>query len=625
MTPAGVAVMIIGDDATARARTLATLATQTVVCTVCDDASVPADATTPWLALVAAGTELVPTALEHGCWFLATQPRAAYVTGASPGHDASAPLAPLTDFLLVRTADAHAALGEEVWRAVGSEARGVPMLTLVLVLALLQRGGCTGGWLSDRTVAVAAATPFRARALDDARATLARMGLTESLLVSESLLATPSAPLQRLTPANAPDALPAVQRRPTEGMRILALLQGFPMGGYTAFNAELLPRLVARGHDVTTCTTEWWRTDWRLDAVRHAAPDVHHAASVVPMAAIPAYVDHLVTTRGIDVLFASHSWLGYRMLARLRARHPSLAIVDYVHTEWFESHMYGSYATMGAQWTKAIDAHVTSSRALATAMVRDGASAERMHVAHIGIDTAAWDPATVRRHEVRAALGATPGTTVLLFAGRVSPEKRPLLAVDAAVALRDEGHDVRLVVAGGGPLLDAVRERITATGFGAHAVVLGEVDEAMLRSVYGAADVFFAPSEIEGIARALYEAMAMGVVPVAADVGGQRELVVPGTGTLVAPQPGTLAEWLPALRAWMDPAARAVAGRAARAHVTATLDVTHTVAAIEAACLSARRVRASRPSPAIPAAFADEMALLAVETMRRHVRRAAGG
>jgi glycosyltransferase involved in cell wall biosynthesis len=621
MRAAGVAVMIVGDDAAARETTRAALAAQTVACTVCDDASPPARTTAPWLALVAAGAEPAPTALERACWFLAVHPQAAYVTGAASGHDAGTPLAAVVDLLVVRTTDAHAVLGADVWHAVGSEAPSVPMLALVLALALLQRGGCAGGWLAEPTVAVPAATPFRARALDEGRATLVRMGLREHALVSEGFVAPPVAPLQRLLPSPDAAALPAVRPRRTDGLRILALLQGFPMGGYTAFNADLLPRLAARGHDVVTCTTEWWRTDWRLDAVRAAAPDVHHPASTVPLAAIPAYVDHLVTTRGIDVLFTSHTWLGYRLLARLRARHPSLAVVDYVHTEWFEAQMYGSYAAMAAQWTDAIDAHVASSRTLAAAMVRDGAAAERMHVAHIGIDTTAWDPARVRRHEVRAALGAAPGTTVLLFAGRVSPEKRPLLAVDAAAALRGEGHDVRLVVAGGGPLLDAVRARVDALGLAAHAVVLGEVDEPTLRSVYGAADVFFAPSEIEGIARALYEAMAMGVVPVASDVGGQRELVVPGTGTLVAPQPGTLAEWLPALRAWMDPAARATAGRAARAHVVASLDATHTVAAIEGAMAAARRVRAERPAMPVPPALADELALLAVETTRRHVQR----
>jgi hypothetical protein len=48
-----------------------------------------------------------------------------------------------------------------------------------------------------------------------------------------------------------------------------------------------------------------------------------------------------------------------------------------------------------------------------------------------------------------------------------------------------------------------------------------------------ASDIFFLPSKMEGISLAIYEAMSMGVVPVGADVGGQRELVTPDCGVLV--------------------------------------------------------------------------------------------
>jgi glycosyltransferase involved in cell wall biosynthesis len=49
-----------------------------------------------------------------------------------------------------------------------------------------------------------------------------------------------------------------------------------------------------------------------------------------------------------------------------------------------------------------------------------------------------------------------------------------------------------------------------------------------------ATDIFFLPSQWEGIALTLFEAMAMQLVPVAADVGGQRELVTPDCGFLIS-------------------------------------------------------------------------------------------
>ena len=54
-----------------------------------------------------------------------------------------------------------------------------------------------------------------------------------------------------------------------------------------------------------------------------------------------------------------------------------------------------------------------------------------------------------------------------------------------------------------------------------------------VRQLMQAADLFFLPSEWEGIALSIYEAMSCGLAIVGADVGGQRELVTPDCGVLV--------------------------------------------------------------------------------------------
>ena len=55
----------------------------------------------------------------------------------------------------------------------------------------------------------------------------------------------------------------------------------------------------------------------------------------------------------------------------------------------------------------------------------------------------------------------------------------------------------------------------------------------MSRDLLAAADMFFLPSEWEGIALSVYEALACGVPVVGADVGGQRELVTLECGVLI--------------------------------------------------------------------------------------------
>jgi hypothetical protein len=71
--------------------------------------------------------------------------------------------------------------------------------------------------------------------------------------------------------------------------------------------------------------------------------------------------------------------------------------------------------------------------------------------------------------------------------------------------------------------------------------MLGPLDLGEMRLVMSASDLLLLPSRDEGIALVLFEAMSMGTVPVATDVGGQRELVTPESGILL-PFDGRLAD-----------------------------------------------------------------------------------
>jgi glycosyltransferase involved in cell wall biosynthesis len=353
------------------------------------------------------------------------------------------------------------------------------------------------------------------------------------------------------------------------------------------------------------------------------APDIHHPHAAVPQGAVPAYIDWLITSRRIDAVVMSHSFLGYHILPYLRARHPGVAFVDWVRTEWFEPHMYGSYSTMAARWADDIDVQLATSETLVRQLVQDGSRESTTRPAYIGIDTTRWKHAGPRHAALRAAVGAGPGTLVLLFSGRLSPEKRPALAVDTAAQLHADGVDVILVVAGNGPLLAATQSHATAAGISARVKFLGEMPEDKLLHIYSAADIFIAPSEIEGVSRSLYEAMAMGCVPVVTDVGGQRELVVDGTGTMVDPLRTDAGAYVDAIRPWLNPARRAQASAAARAHIVRRFDTARTVDTVLAAVEQAITVRPGR-GPTVTPRMAEELAVMSLEITRRHVLRSMG-
>ena len=607
-----VVLLNAGGDAAARARTIDSLASQSV--DVCVHASLPGATVdgNRYVVFVLAGAVLDATACERAVWFLATHAAAVAVTGAtaSQTHSVRA-LSGATQFLAIRTTVAQRLLtADDTLHAATA---------IALAIGVRRETGRGVAWMLEPVLREPASDAVLDAITADVRAALPQLGFDEVSLVDLSTGGVPLAPQQRLRGVSRPTL--RVRVSPARGLRVLALLQGFPMGGYTAFNADLLPRLAAAGHAITTCTTEWWRTDWRLDQVRAVAPDIHHAHAVVPPAAVPAYVDWLITSRRIDVVLTSHSQIGFHLLPYLRARHPKVAFVDYVHTDWFEAGMYGSYAAMATRWEGQLDAQLATSDALVTQLIASGCEPNALHAAHIGIDTTLWQHEGPRLADVRASLGANASTILLLFAGRVSPEKRPHLAVDVAAQLVAEGHDAVLVVAGDGPLLQATHERAMQRGLSDRVKLLGELEEHTLRHVYAACDVFIAPSEIEGIARSLYEAMAMGCVPVVSDVGGQRELVLPGTGSLVDASGDDASLYVEGVRPWLDADARRTASAAARAHIVAHFDTARTVAIVSDAMQLARKRRRSRQS-VLPPAMADEFAVMSLELTRRHVLRA---
>jgi hypothetical protein len=114
-------------------------------------------------------------------------------------------------------------------------------------------------------------------------------------------------------------------------------------------------------------------------------------------------------------------------------------------------------------------------------------------------------------------------------------------------AIRDRGLEFICFVAGDGDYRQWLNEFI-----GQHRLheirLLGAVPSERVRELLAISDVYFMPSENEGIALTLFEAMSMGVPPVAADVGGQAELVSTDCGVLVKPGPAQEAAYADALQ-----------------------------------------------------------------------------
>ena len=95
-----------------------------------------------------------------------------------------------------------------------------------------------------------------------------------------------------------------------------------------------------------------------------------------------------------------------------------------------------------------------------------------------GVDLERFDPAL-------RTPGIFPGETNVLYAGRLTREKGVGLLADAFVAARRRDPGLHLVLAGGGPEQQYLRERL-----GAHATFLGWLGGQDLARAYACADTF---------------------------------------------------------------------------------------------------------------------------------------
>lgn len=168
-------------------------------------------------------------------------------------------------------------------------------------------------------------------------------------------------------------------------------------------------------------------------------------------------------------------------------------------------------------------------------------------------------PSPNARQQLRTSAGLEENDRLILFAGRLTAQKNPLLLVEAASQL---GGSVHLWLAGEGEDERDVRASAAAKRMGTRLRLLGSRSD--IPDLLEAADIVALPSRYEGLPMTLLEAMAAGCAIVAADVGGIPE-ATGSRGALLfsADNRGQCADALAALAT--DSPRRSRLGAAARA------------------------------------------------------------
>jgi glycosyltransferase involved in cell wall biosynthesis/predicted metal-dependent phosphoesterase TrpH len=322
---------------------------------------------------------------------------------------------------------------------------------------------------------------------------------------------------------------------PVEGPKRIALIAD-AIGGVhgVSHTIERIRELGVPGYEVEVIGTDR-DVDRRLPAVAEVEIPFY-AGLEIGVPSLPGMVEVLAEGR-FDLVHATAPGPA-GVVATLIARIMELPLLGSWHTELgvyagmrssspeLEQGMQMALSLFYRQCGRVLSPSPASDESLA----RLGVERERIGRWGRGVDTSRFDPA------LRDA-DAYPGEIKVLYAGRLTKEKGIDLLADSFLRAREADPRLHLLLAGGGPEEEVLRERL-----GDSATFLGWLGGDDLARAYASADIFLFCSRTDTFGQVLVEAGASGLPAVAVAEGGPTSIVIDGeTGRLCEPDPEMLA------------------------------------------------------------------------------------
>jgi glycosyltransferase involved in cell wall biosynthesis len=240
----------------------------------------------------------------------------------------------------------------------------------------------------------------------------------------------------------------------------------------------------------------------------------------------------LIAARGIDVVHA-HEYKS-DLLALMLSRATGAAALSTVHG-WtgHSARERVCYYPMDKRILARFPRLIAVSSEIAGELARHGADPARITTVLNGIDHRQFKRDRSRERDIRASMGFEPHHKVLGAVGRLEPQKRFDLLLDAFSTLHAYRPETRLVIVGDGSQKCALEIQRDRLGLKNSVTLLGHV--ADVTGPHHAFDLFVQSSDYEGTPNAVLEAMALETPIVATAAGGTAELVEDGVHGRVVP------------------------------------------------------------------------------------------
>lgn len=172
-----------------------------------------------------------------------------------------------------------------------------------------------------------------------------------------------------------------------------------------------------------------------------------------------------------------------------------------------------------ANLNRSVDAFITISREIDQELESLNVDAEKRVFIPNGVDTALHVPVSEEQKlKLRAELSLPLHARIVVYAGRLVPEKRVDSLLKIWNDMRAKHSDAYLLILGEGPEESRLKEMpVNGVQF------TGRVDDAV--RYLQAADIFVLPSSTEGLSNSMLEAMSCGLAVLATTVGGAPDVI----------------------------------------------------------------------------------------------------
>jgi len=161
---------------------------------------------------------------------------------------------------------------------------------------------------------------------------------------------------------------------------------------------------------------------------------------------------------------------------------------------------------------------------------------EKITIIPNAIDTSEYQR-SINKEAVKRSYGVEPHEKLVLFIGRLVPQKGVEYLIKAVPLIVQHDSRVRFIITGDGWSKNHLENLAASTGHGDKIRFVGFVSNSELVELTMSADVLVVPSIYEPFGIVALEGMAAGVPVVAANVGGLTDIIEHDrTGVLVYPE-----------------------------------------------------------------------------------------